>query len=343
MTDPKVALCTTTIHEPKVLELLRAHGPEVAFFVAGDLKTPEQKCADIVNKCGPNAHYLSVETQKSLGYDCSELIGWNCIQRRNIAILEALKWGADILVLHDDDNYPMDESYFDDFVALLHHPFNGLKAVSPNGWFDGACSLMPGNTWHRGFPRGKRNCDGSLETVVGAKVGVAAGLCLGDPDIDATQRMELSPAIHVVSKLADAGIVVDASNYTVFNSQNTAILREFAPAMLLAPQFKRFDDILASLVTQRVMRERDYHVRVGRPCVWQARNAHNLLRDLEDELWGMQHIERFAQWLDDVQLDKNASVISSVMKIYDRSVEWMPAGVRELAAAWVRDCEKVMK
>ena len=85
----KVAIATTTINVPKLLELLHAHDPDVGIFVAGDLKTPEPQCADFVNKLGANAWYLSVETQKSLGYACSELIGWNCIQRRNIAKAEA--------------------------------------------------------------------------------------------------------------------------------------------------------------------------------------------------------------------------------------------------------------
>lgn len=259
-------------------------------------------------------------------------------------MLEALKWGADIVVLHDDDNYPVNPGHFDDFVSALHHPFNGIAVKGFSGWFDVGQLLDP-VAGHRGFP-----IDAvplwSASTVVGAKVGVAAGICMGDPDIDSVTRIVNRPQpidVHRCSELLDAGIVVRPSTKTVYNSQNSAVLREFVPAMLLCPQFKRFDDILASLVTQRVMRDRDYHVHFGRPRVFQQRNPHNLLRDLEDELWGMQHIARFADWIDDISLDKNASILSNVAQIYDQSPEWMPAGVRELAAAWAEDCARVMK
>ena len=36
----KIALCTTTIHIPHALKLMREIGPDVRFFVAGDEKTP---------------------------------------------------------------------------------------------------------------------------------------------------------------------------------------------------------------------------------------------------------------------------------------------------------------
>ena len=48
----KVALITTTINIPRGLSLYRAHDPDVMFFVAGDLKTPEPQCADFVNTLG---------------------------------------------------------------------------------------------------------------------------------------------------------------------------------------------------------------------------------------------------------------------------------------------------
>ena len=38
----KIALCTTTIHVPHALKLMREIGPDVRFFVAGDKKTPTE-------------------------------------------------------------------------------------------------------------------------------------------------------------------------------------------------------------------------------------------------------------------------------------------------------------
>src|ERR1700721_1523424 len=105
----KVALITTTIFVPEVLQLYRAIGTNyfsipanlTKFFVAADEKTPleaYQFCADI-----SDCEIYSPDRQKELGYECSPLLGWNCVQRRNIALLEALRWGADIIKTIDAD------------------------------------------------------------------------------------------------------------------------------------------------------------------------------------------------------------------------------------------------
>ena len=39
--------------------------------------------------------------------DLPPLTGWNTDRRRNFALLEALKWGADLIVSVDDDMIPM--------------------------------------------------------------------------------------------------------------------------------------------------------------------------------------------------------------------------------------------
>jgi len=342
VTEPKVAIATTTIHVPKVLELLHAHDRDVAIFVAGDLKTPEPQCADFVNKLGGNAYYLSVERQKSLKYACSDPIGWNCIQRRNIATLEALKWGADIVIHHDDDNVPMNESYFDDFVSVLHHPFNGLRAISTGEWFDPGALLIP-QVPHRGIPHEVTGTS-HVQHVVGAKVGVAAGLCLGDPDIHAVTRMCAHPAVFSVNELGTAGVVVDPSIKTVFNSQNTAFIRELAPAMCMLPNLGRYDDIFASLICRRVMRDRNLHVHFGRPYAWQSRNPHNLMADLKAEMFGMEHIVRFADLLDGTNnlgitlMDHVSSIAQELIR-----ADWFPANAAHALIAWTDDIETVMK
>src|ERR1700758_1270639 len=99
----KVALVTTTIFVPHVLRLYRRCDPDVRFFIAGDWKTPLE--ANTLAGEIKNAWVIYPEMQRE--WKCSELIGWNCIQRRNIATLEALKWGADIIVFVDDDNIPV--------------------------------------------------------------------------------------------------------------------------------------------------------------------------------------------------------------------------------------------
>ncbi|GAI53134.1 unnamed protein product, partial [marine sediment metagenome] len=106
----KLALITTTIGVPHVLSLYRELDKEAMFFIAGDRKTPHDEVRSLVSTLG-NAVYYSDTDQEKLGYRSSELIGWNRIMRRNIALLEAIKYGADIIVTIDDDNIPLDRSY----------------------------------------------------------------------------------------------------------------------------------------------------------------------------------------------------------------------------------------
>ena len=329
----RTALITTSIHVPTVLALYRRLGPDVAFFVAADEKTPREAyefCATI-----SNCEIYSPDRQRELGYACSELIGWSCVERRNIALLEAVKWGADAIVTIDDDNASIDPSYFHNFSVLalptgqyelgpaenpgrgaLVHEFSGLKASSPTGWFDPGCLLVP-QTKHRGFPIGIRS-EPVFTPVTDARIGVAQGLCLGDPDIDAVTRIALNPIIHSVSELGHAGIVADPRCWTVWNTQNTAFIRELAPAMFQMPGVGRYSDIYASLITQRVMRERGLYVHFGQPFIWQQRNKHNLIGDLRQEIDGMEKIERFCKYLDSVMLpfDKDAPITALVRYLY---------------------------
>ena len=53
-----------------------------------------------------NGIYLSPRKQELIDKKLSDLIGWNCIQRRNFGLLYAWKSGADIVPVVDDDNIP---------------------------------------------------------------------------------------------------------------------------------------------------------------------------------------------------------------------------------------------
>ncbi|MDE2103161.1 MAG: DUF288 domain-containing protein [Patescibacteria group bacterium] len=335
----KVALIITTINVPRVLALYRKLGPDVAMFVAADEKTPLEAysfCANI-----PNCEIYSPDRQRELGYECSALIGWNCIQRRNIALLEAVKWNADFIVSIDDDNIATDLTYFGEF-NFAFAGVNGLKASSSFGWFDPGCLLVP-QTKHRGFPISIKS-DPVFEPVTDAHIGVAAGLCLGDPDIDACTRIATAPIIYSVSELGRAGVVVDPHDAnTVFNSQNTAFIRELAPAMFMLPGVGRYDDIYASLICQCIMRENNLHVHFGQPFIWQERNQHNLISDLRAEINGMEKVEHMANFLNACIMPSN-NQIENLRGIYKTLVqaELIPQQASEAALAFLDDVEKVL-
>jgi hypothetical protein len=357
----KTALILTTINIPRVLALYRWLDPGVRFFVACDEKTPRAAydfCASI-----PDCEAYSPEQQKALGWECSLLIGWNTIARRNIALLEALKWGAEVIVSCDDDNIPVDR-YFDSFYALwraswqkkrwyLSKPdvvgapfFSGLK-VSDIGWFDPGQLQFPltgAPVCQRGYPQQLPSYL-SFEPVVDARIGVAQGAVLGDPDTSAVDRISRHPAVHQMSEILRAGVVSDPrTTWAPLNAQNIAFLRELAPCFLMVPQFGRYDDIFAGLVAQRIMRERNLFVHYGRPVVWQQRNSHDLVKDLKAELWGMEHVVEFADWLARETFAPNLFPLEMTQLLWktEKMLRHLPSGVAELGELWCRDCERAM-
>lgn len=333
----KTALVTTTVNIPHVLRLYRHCDLDVRFFVAGDTRTPDRFVLELCDELG-NASYITTGHPE---WKCSELIGWNCIQRRNIATLEALKWGADIIVFVDDDNIPINSCYFVDYRCRKFNGWFGLLADPQTDWFDVGAFLDPPSS-HRGFPHELAHRRPRLSHCVDARIGAAAGIVLGDPDISAVTRIAKAPHVFNVSPLLNAGIAVDPRHTrTVWNTQNSAVIRELAPAMLLCPQFRRYDDIVASLVCQRIMADTGHHVLFGPPFVYQERNVHNLTRDLADELWGQENILKVQATLWNTKLEQDFTVLEKVQVLYAALDVRMP-GVATLSEAWLEDCERAM-
>lgn len=338
----RLALVTTTINVPEVLCLYRTFGPDVEMFVAMDDKTPFMDTVALCSEIGAQVFQPDSDDRT---WKCSRLIGRGTIGRRSIAILEALKQGADVIVTIDDDNIPLDCLYFNEFKEILMpgFGFSGMQVGVPNQWLDYGRWLSPPAV-QRGVPQPSAYHfpNESVSFVTGAKVGVAQGICLGDPDTSAIDRISRQPDVHQVSQLLHAGVVVHPGARTVSNTQNTAFVRELAPCFLMVPQFGRHDDIYASLICRRVMRETGHYLHLGKPFCWQQRNQHDLLTDLRAEMWGMENIIRFTEWLD--AFDLSGSVLDIVRHIYRNVTDfaWMPEGVCELGTAWCDDCESVL-
>lgn len=331
----KIALCTTTIHVPHALKLLRKCSSDVQFFIAGDRKSPD---LEIVDMLADVSNHVYFGADWITPWKCNQHIGFNTLARRNIAFLEALKWGADVIVSWDTDNYCLDMNYFYHFERTLRAPFNGISVTGENGWFDAGAYLRP-PAKHRGFPI-QRKHQPAYSTITDAKVGVAAGLILNDPDMDATTRIVQASDSQEVSLLMDAGVVVEPSTWTVFNTQNTAVIRELIPAWFLLPNVGRMDDIYGSLIVQRVARERDLHVHFGQPFALQQRHPHDLIKDMRAEIDGYENVIKLADLLDSIIL-KGRSVIEDTRIIYQTLCHcaFIPEASARAGLAWLEDCE----
>jgi hypothetical protein len=340
---PRLALVTTTIRIPEVLRLYRALAPELGIFIVGDRGSPHAEIRALARQI--DGVYLSDEDQMSLGYRCCDQIGWNVIARRNIGLLEAIRSGADIFLSVDDDNIPCGEEYFRDVHRILGRPFNGLAVGDPSGWVDIGQFLTP-RVRHRGFPYGQRRpiFAPTVGPVVGRRVGVAAGLWLGDPDVDAIERLANGPLMFDLPEIVRAGFVLERGARAPFNSQNTAFIRAVAPVMMVLPLLDRYDDIWGSYVAQRVLEEQDYAVHFGRPFVWQQRNPHNLVKDLASELHGARHTDRFVDDLATAST-RGSDPVSQLRSLFEamRTWEYMPTQTVEFGIAWCADLDCILR
>ena len=324
----QIALVTTTINVPTVLALYCKYLESPAgIFVAGDLKTPV-KAYDFCHKLGITILYP--EDQKR--WRSSDIIGWNTDSRRNFAILEALRWGADLIVSVDDDMIPYDD-FFMSWRHLFEHSWSGLKLGAADCWFDhGMYTVPPARA--RGVPTssGFSNPD-FVENVT---IGLAQGSILGTPDTDAETAMERHPHITGVSDILRQGFVTDLAAYSVFNSQLTAFRSALAPA---AVQFygeqKRNTDIFAAMLMRRFARELGWYTHYGLPLGYHNRSVRDLKMDWEAERWGVANISAFAEELAGWKSEGGKwDFVDDSKVLSDRT--------KEMYAAWAEDCEEAV-
>lgn len=336
----KTALITTTVNVPKVLALYRKLGPDVKFFVAIDQNTPE----DAINFCRydiPDCQVLFIQDQQK--WKCSELIGWNNDSRRNLALLEAVAWGAEVIVSIDDDMVCLGLDFFERFEIMLSEPYSGLQLGEPNEWCDAGKFTLP-SAAQRGLPLGKATVN-SFSFVDDVQIGAMQGIILGTPDTDAGTTMALRPFVHSATDILRNGFVIDPLAKSVFNSQITAFRRELAPCFAQFYKWQgRNTDIFASLIMRRVMRERGLYTYFGLPMGFHNRSERDPKKDLESEKWGVENVEKFSNLLDAIVLI-GRSPLEDTRTIYNTFSEAGFVWREEMcaaASAFLDDIESVL-
>lgn len=318
----KTAVVTTTINVPKVLELYKKFAPAgVEFFIAGDKKTPD-KAAHFCNVMEMN--YLAPADQKK--WRSSEIIGWNTDSRRNFAVLEALQWGADLIISIDDDMIPY-PSFFTCFERLFEGKWSGLQIGVPGCWLDHGQYAVPALP-ARGLPLGTKY-DDQVGSVHDVTIGVAQGIILGVPDTDARTALWRASTTGVTDILR-YGFVAHPECYSVFNSQITAFRRELAPDFVqFYAEQGRNTDIFASLTMRDDMRNLGWHTHYGLPMAYHNRSTRDLQKDLEAEKWGVTNIAAFAHELTNAIDTRDSKILSAKYK--------------KMHELWFEDCDEAMK
>lgn len=279
----KKAIVTTTINEPtaavfKYIEIGARDGWTI--YIVGDKKTPHESYLKLA-QAHPHVAYISPQKQDSKYHRLSELIGWNCIQRRNFGFIEAWRQGAEIIATVDDDNIPNDN--WGQLLAVGNEP---LVAVlqSPDLVFDPFQATSHPELWHRGFPLqllNRRSRAAFIGRFKRPRCLVQADFWNGEPDVDAVCRIARGP---FDCRFEHEPFAATAPG--PFNSQNTFLHRDAFPTYFMFPHVGRMDDIWASYLVQKVFPD---SVVYGTASVYQERNEHDLTKDLKAEALGYEH------------------------------------------------------
>ena len=178
-----IYIATTTINKPTKALRLFAKNKKCKLIVALDKKSKKFNLK--------NSIILTTKYQEKKWPKLSKLIGWNCIQRRNFAILEAFERGAEVVALIDDDNIPYKNWFKNIYVD---NKLNCREIKNNKIIFDPVGYTNHPNLWHRGLPLELVN---HRKYKVGKKhlikPDIQANFCNGDPDIDAVCRMIFKP------------------------------------------------------------------------------------------------------------------------------------------------------
>ncbi len=272
MKNLKKYIVCTSINKPTLAVKKFDQMKDWNLVIVGDKKTPK-------NYKLKNGVYLSPKNQEKIDKKLSDLIGWNCIQRRNFGILYAWKNGADIVAVVDDDNIPL-KNWGQKLLLnnKVRTNFYNTKASA----FDPISATNHKNLWHRGFPiqiLDKRKNIKKQKKII--KPDIQADFWNGDPDIDAICRMEHHPNC----KFKDKYFPLASNKVSPFNSQNTFISKKVLPHYFLFPHIGRMDDIWASFYVI----SKGFKVVYGKASVFQKRNQHDLTKDMLKEFIGYEN------------------------------------------------------
>ena len=194
-------------------------------------------------------------------------------------IAEAKLRVAGLVAVVDDDNIPY-EGWGQNLLIGQETEVNHYEVEQPA--FDPVGATNHKNLWHRGFPLqllSKRKY--GTPTKKKMKPDIQADFWNGDPDIDAVCRMEHGPEC----KFDENYFPLTGNKLAPFNSQNTFISRAVLKDYFLFPHVGRMDDIWAAYYVQ----SRGAKVVFNKASVFQARNVHDLTKDMKAEYLGYEN------------------------------------------------------
>lgn len=349
-TAPKLAITLTTINDGSFLErfrpLLAAGGGRLALVIAGDRKTPPA-CAERAARLaaeGFDVRYLGLDAQAEIldaAGLAAQFVPFDSDNRRNIAVLEAWRTGADVFISLDDDNFPLDPHQFIDCYSQVGS-VQRLPVAQCEGRWPNACAMLDIRSgwtgqkvavFARGHPHARRDA-ASVGLAIGpeqqALVLAHAGLWEGHPDVDAATRAALDPVSRAM--LRPAVMLAPAHARAPMSTQNIAVARALIPAwwyVRMGPlasgrPLDRFGDMFQAYFASMVIDAMGARFAFGLPLVRHERNPHALLRDLAGEISGMALLEDLLAYIETVPAATSAA--QAYRAIAEGLVDALPKG-----------------
>lgn len=302
------------------------------FIVIGDKKTPKNFKLKFGN-------YLSLNDQKKLNLKFAKICPANNYARKNIGYLFSFLKN-DIIIETDDDNYPKQKFF------TSRKKNHSVKNIKNNSWIN-IYKIFAKNSdiiWPRGLP---------LDEVDSAKIKVSnkretnkfslqQGVADINPDVDAIYRI-LNKKINI--KFKNLKISLNNSLST-FNSQNTTWFRDIFPLMYLPVTCPmRCTDIWRSLVVLKIMKLNKLKILFFGTDIYQKRNSHNLLDDIEQELKLYLYDKKIYETLDKLKLKKGKKFFLQNLRIcYTVLIKKKFLNKSEIKYldAWIFDCKNIL-
>lgn len=325
----KTALVVTSISAPNpVLRSLAEgslrHGWD--FIVAGDTKSPPDFQLE-------GCRFLSVEAQQGSRHSLGRICPIRSYARKNIAYLEAIASGANVIVETDDDNFPR-ESFWTPRVKRV-----ACRPVELSAWVNVYAYFSQSFIYPRGLPLDHaRDTTPAPGALMETDCPLQQGLADANPDVDAVYRM-LFPLPFDFDANVES-VALHSGAWCPFNSQNTTFFEEIFPLLYLPAHCSfRMTDIWRSFVAQRVLHHLGFPVLFHEATVWQERNDHSLHRDFCDEIPGYQHNHSIREALMSLDFGISAEIPAMMEICYQTLIRhgWVGAEEEKLLIAWFAD------
>ena len=330
------ALIITSIAKPdnKALQLYAKECKDrnIQFIVIGDEASPKDFHID-------GCDFFSLEIQKKLSFALAKQLPEKQYARKNIGYLQAIKNGAEIIIETDDDNFPK-ETFWNKRQAHCTVP-----TIVKNDWVNSYKYFSDEIIWPRGFPLEqiqKIAPDISDCKTQQVYCPIQQNLVDQNPDVDAVFRLtqKLPHSFTHKNKIA-----IGEQTWCPFNSQNTTFFKDAFPLLYLPSWCSfRMTDIWRSFVAQRICWENDWCVLFDEATMWQERNAHNLLKDFEDEIPGYLNNAKICKTLAEINLKKGKEFIyENLITCYKSLIEIEVIAKKEmpLLELWMEDLQTI--